>query len=51
MQFPKTIAATAASLADKWLKGDKQLPHKLPVAVDLVTGGNVEHYGNFGKLD
>ncbi len=51
MQFPKIMAKTAAQLADRYLKGDRNLPKKLPVAVDLVTKSNVSHYGHFGKLD
>jgi len=51
MQFPKTIASTAATLADRYLHSDKNLPHKLPVAVELVNSTNVAHYGNFGRLD
>ena len=51
MQFPKTMATTAAELADRWLKGERDLPKKLPVAVELVNGTNVSHYGHFGRLD
>lgn len=51
MQFPKIMARTAAQLADRYLRGDRYLPKKLPVAVDLVTKSNVSHYGHFGKLD
>jgi ribose transport system substrate-binding protein len=51
MQFPKTMAVTAATLADKYIKGERNLPKKLPVAVDLVHKKNVSQYGNFGKLD
>lgn len=51
MQFPKTMATTAAELADRWLKGERNLPKKLPVAVELVNGTNVSHYGHFGRLD
>ena len=43
MQFPKTMAITAAELADKWLRGERDLPKKLPVAVELVNGTNVSH--------
>jgi ribose transport system substrate-binding protein len=51
MQFPKTMATTAAELADKWIKGERDLPKKMPVAVELVNGMNVSHYGHFGRLD
>lgn len=50
MQFPKTMANTAAELADKWIKGERDLPRKLPVAVELVTSDNVSQYGHFGRL-
>ena len=51
MQFPKTMAVTAATLADRYIRGERNLPKKLPVAVELVNKENVSHYGNFGKLD
>ena len=51
MQFPKTMARTAAELADRWLRGERDLPKKLPVAVELVNATNVSHYGHFGRLD
>lgn len=50
MQFPKTMAKTAATLADRYIKGDRKLPKKLAVAVELVNKKNVAHYGNFGKV-
>lgn len=51
MQFPKLMAKTAADSADKYLKGDRSLPQKVPVAVELVHQGNVDKYGGFGKAD
>lgn len=51
MQFPKTMAQTAASLADRYLKGERNLPGKLPVAVELVNMENVRNYGHFGRVD
>ncbi len=51
MQFPKLMAKTAAESADKYLKGDRSLPQKVPVAVELVHQGNVDKYGSFGKAD
>ena len=51
MQFPKTMAITAASLADRYIKGERQLPQKLPGAVDLVHKENVFNYGNFGRIE
>lgn len=51
MQFPKVMARTAAESADKYLKGDHDLPQKLPVAVELVHQGNAAKYGDFGRKD
>ncbi len=48
MQFPKTMARTAAENADEWLKGKRDFPQKVPVAVELVTKENVSRYGDFG---
>lgn len=51
MQFPKLMAQTAAEYADKYLKGQRDLPQKVPVAVDLVHQGNADQYGDNGKKD
>lgn len=51
MQFPKTMASTAAVLADQYLKGKRDFQQKMPVAVDLVTAENVAAYGGYGKLE
>ena len=51
MQFPKTMAKTAATLADRYIRGERDLPKKLPVAVELVNKKNVAQYGNFGRND
>ena len=51
MQFPKVMARTAAESADKYLKGDRDLPQKLPVAVELVHQGNAAKYGDYGRED
>jgi ABC-type sugar transport system substrate-binding protein len=51
MQFPKTMANTAAILADKYLKGQRDFQQKMPVAVDLVTAENVDAYGSYGKKE
>lgn len=51
MQFPKTMARTAAEYADQWLKGKRDFPQKVPVAVELVTKENVADYGDFGTKD
>jgi ribose transport system substrate-binding protein len=51
MQFPKTMARTAAEFADEWLKGKRDFPQKVPVAVELVTRENVSSYGDYGLKD
>jgi ribose transport system substrate-binding protein len=51
MQFPKTMARTAAEFADEWLDGKRDFPQKVPVAVELVTQENVQEYGNYGLKD
>ena len=51
MQFPKLMAQTAAESADKYLKGERDIPQKVPVAVELVHQGNAAKYGDFGKAD
>lgn len=48
MQFPKTMARTAAEFADQWLKGKRDFPQKVPVAVELVTQQNVGDYEDYG---
>jgi ribose transport system substrate-binding protein len=49
MQFPKLMAKTAAEWADQYLRGEREMPQKMPVAVELVTRENVEKYGDYGK--
>jgi len=49
MQFPKIMAKTAAQLADKYIRGERDFIQKLPVDVELVHRGNVEHYTAYGK--
>jgi ABC-type sugar transport system substrate-binding protein len=51
MQFPKKMARTAAEFADEWLKGKRDFPKKIPVAVELVTQQNVGSYGDYGLKD
>jgi ribose transport system substrate-binding protein len=48
MQFPKTMARTAAEYADGWLKGKRDFPQKVPVGVELVTHANVNSYADYG---
>lgn len=49
MQFPKIMARQAAEFADEYLKGKRDFPQKVPVAVQLVTHDNVAKYGDYGK--
>jgi ABC-type sugar transport system substrate-binding protein len=51
MQFPKLMARTAAEMADRYLKGDRDLPQKIPVAVELVHQGNADKFGDYGRKD
>jgi ABC-type sugar transport system substrate-binding protein len=48
MQFPKTMARTGVDFADQWLKGKRDFPQKVPVAVELVTAANVHDYSDYG---
>ena len=49
MQFPKTMAKTAAEYADRHIKGERDFSQKVPVAVELVTKENVGNYIAHGK--
>ncbi len=49
MQFPKTMARTAAENADKYIKGERKFPQRTPVAVELVTKANVKKFGDYGR--
>ncbi|MGH7951380.1 MAG: D-ribose ABC transporter substrate-binding protein [Limisphaerales bacterium] len=49
MQFPKLMARTAAEFADEYIKGKRDFPQKIPVAVELVTKDNVGKYVGYGK--
>ncbi len=49
MQFPKIMAETAAQFADEYIKGKRDFPKKIPVAVELVTGKNITDYMAYGK--
>lgn len=44
MQFPVVMAKTAANYADEYIKGKRDFPQKMPVAVEMVTQENVENY-------
>lgn len=49
MQFPKVMAETAAEYADEYIKGRRDFPQKVPVAVELVTAKNIQDYIAYGK--
>lgn len=49
MQFPKVMAETAAEFADQYIKGRRDFPQKIPVAVELVTPQNINDYIAYGK--
>ncbi|MBC8005942.1 MAG: D-ribose ABC transporter substrate-binding protein [Verrucomicrobia bacterium] len=49
MQFPKVMAETAAQFADEYIKGRRDFPAKIPVAVELVTTKNIGDYIAYGK--
>lgn len=51
MQFPKTMARTAAEYADKYIKGKRDFQQKIPVAVELVTQENIDKYIAYGKKE
>jgi ABC-type sugar transport system substrate-binding protein len=44
MQYPQVMAATAAELADRYLRGERGLPRRVAVAVDLVTSRNAARF-------
>lgn len=44
MQHPKRMARLAAQFADSYLRGDRGIPPRVPVAVDLVTRENVARF-------
>jgi ABC-type sugar transport system substrate-binding protein len=51
MQFPKLMARTAAEMADKYIRGQRDFQQKIPVNVDLVNKDNVQKYGDYGKKE
>jgi ABC-type sugar transport system substrate-binding protein len=44
MQYPEQIARLAAQFADKYLRGERDLPPRMLVAVSLVTRPNVARF-------
>jgi len=51
MQFPKTMAKTAAEFADRYVHGERNFEKKVPVAVELVTKENVSQYAAYGRAN
>jgi ribose transport system substrate-binding protein len=49
MQFPKVMAETAAAYADEYVKGRRNFPKKIAVAVELVQQNNINNYIAYGK--
>jgi ribose transport system substrate-binding protein len=49
MQFPRKMARMAAEQADEYIRGRKDFPQKVPVAVELVTQENVSKYTAYGR--
>jgi ribose transport system substrate-binding protein len=43
------MAETAAEYADAYIKGKRDFPQKVPVAVELVTYANIGDYIAYGK--
>jgi ribose transport system substrate-binding protein len=49
MQFPKRMAQMAAEQADEYIRGKRDFPQKVPVAVELVTQENIAKYTAYGR--
>ncbi|MBN2455967.1 MAG: D-ribose ABC transporter substrate-binding protein [Sedimentisphaerales bacterium] len=49
MQFPRKMARMAAEQADEYIKGRRDFPQKVPVAVELVTQENIAKYTAYGR--
>jgi len=48
MQYPKIMARTVAGFADRYIKGERNFPARVPVAVDLITRYNVSRFVDRG---
>jgi ribose transport system substrate-binding protein len=48
MQYPKIMARTVAGFADRYIKGERSFPARVPVAVDLITHHNVSRFVDRG---
>lgn len=49
MQSPKFMAQTAAELADKYLRGERDMQRKMPIAVEIVTQDNISEFDAYGS--
>jgi ribose transport system substrate-binding protein len=49
MQFPKKMARMGAEQADEYIRGKRDFPQKVPVAVELVTQENIAKYTAYGR--
>ncbi len=49
MQFPKRMARMAAEHVDEYIRGKRDFPQKVPVAVELVTQENIAKYTAYGR--
>ena len=49
MQFPRKMARMAAEQADEYIRGKREFPQKVPVAVELVTQENIAKYTAYGR--
>jgi ribose transport system substrate-binding protein len=50
MQYPRIMARVVAEFADRYLQGDRKLPRRVPVAVDLITGHNVNRFADHDRV-
>jgi ribose transport system substrate-binding protein len=48
MQYPKVMARTVAGFADRYIKGERRFPARVPIAVDLITHHNVSRFVDRG---
>ena len=49
MQYPKVMAQKVAEFADRYLQGERELPARLPIHVDLVTRENIGEFSDYGR--
>ena len=48
MQYPKVMARTVAGFADRYIRGERVFPAKVPVAVDLISHHNISRFVDRG---